>query len=316
MDCGTVSRRVSTARRVRPGSMIATRMQVFETAGQLRSREDGRTREKYKPMLKASSMSDLMGGASGRGLTKATPTASSESVVCNPSTGQAVALPTPHYQPSSSLLTCVRAHHNRPRPQLVTPPRVASTSSIDSDYSSSSQLSPTRDDITDTTIIINPGNEDLDPPQTSPTTGVRGTVGNLKQLFEAPRHHATLSRATSLPFLSQSQAPFPKAQPKPPHPVPVSKASTLPHHSCLKTRAKVPLLPPPPHLSHTTPTTKHVRIIEPHSTATLPWQPGARRSQRKAHLLPPTSHPANTRPPPPKPPRAANRMELHRFHQV
>lgn len=340
MDSGTVLRRATAGRRVRPGSMIATRMQVFEAAEQPGDRPAKGPRTLYK----ASSMGDLMGGAGGQGRTQTTPTIAGgtgcekalvKPVICNPSTGQAV--PLPHLPSASSLLQCIRATAlgppTKPRP-CHAPSRVASTSSTDSDYSSRSQLTPPcceedsaelSDDLTDL-------------PQTSPTTGVsrqRGAVGNLKQLFESQSSlHTPLSRATSLPSLPQ--APGHRVAILPHHQqvqtlqrtgvtglTDLASANTIPRSSCLRTsqtgqtgKAKVPLLPPP---------VKQVRIVEPESN---------RVAQRKVPLLPPSSsrphttaqcsssppttpsHPIPSDIPPPKPPRAAHRIRLAQLKQV
>ena len=348
MDSGEVCRRPKTGRRVRPGSMIASRMQVFEAAAAPPSSGGGMEEERKKscrPLFKARSMMDLVGGGGGgdsgggrREVSKATPMpAETRGVVCNPSTGQAII---PRVSSTTSLLTCIRAtaaaggHTHKPRPQPTPPVRGGSTSSNDSDYSTGSQHSPPRDE--------DPCN--LDPPdnlpQTSPTTGARGGgVGSLKQFFEKTQH-TPLSRASSLPHLtptppssSSSSTPFPHHHPHKvpvilPQPVPGGgrglKSSTLPTASCLRqspgqqspgrqSKLKTPLLPPP---------VKHVRIIDPRSQISHPHghSKSAVQYQKKLPLLPPlaartpvlinSSSPPSTVPPP-KPPRAPNRLQLH-----
>ena len=118
MDSGVVSRRVTSGRRVRPGSMIAARLQVFEAA-----EPAGECGLPASSLCKAKSMGDLLHGDGGWGQSVTTPTPSAVPVRCNPSTGQAL----PLVLSSSSLLQCVRAVTQgstpKPRPQ-PTPPLV------------------------------------------------------------------------------------------------------------------------------------------------------------------------------------------------
>ena len=341
MDSGAVCGRLKTGRRVRPGSMIASRMQVFEAAIQRPSgggKEESERRKIGKHLFKASSMMDLVGGGRGTA-SKATPTTGMRGVVCNPSTGQAII---PRVSSTSSLLTCTRATaagghaNNKPRPQPTPPSRGGSTSSADSDYSTGSQHSPPRDE--DPCNLDPPDDE---PPQTSPTTGASG-VKILKQFFEKSRH-APLTRASSLPHLPPSPVTpshTPSLTPSPlhhyhhPHKVPVllpqlikgwrgPKSSTLPTSSCLRqsparqSKIKAPLLPQP---------VKHVRIVEPCPQRNNPQDNAklAVHTHKKLPLLPPSvlrtppfrnpSNPPATVPPP-KPPRAPNRLHLHNIEQ-
>ena len=334
-----IPRQGVSARRVRPGSVIASRMMVFEAAVQQQSRENGRDGEDEaerpcRPLLKASSMADLTGRTGGWSLPKATPPAEPSGVVCNPSTGQAI----PRISSTSCLITCIRAttaggSTHKPHPPY-TPVRVGSTSSTDSDYSTGSQHSFPRDE--------DPPN--LDPPddplQASPTTGTRGVIGNLKHLFESP-HHSPLSRATSLPQITPSPlTPSPHTPPPQRHKVALvpkrpqlgPKPSTLPMPSCLRQpsggpprgdrQQKAPLMPP---------TVKQVRIFEPHpqrndcSDGTKSAMQIPRKIPLKIPLLPPVAPrtPAvrcsprspSSEVPPPKPPRAPNRLQLHNMQQ-
>ena len=328
-------RKLKAGRRVRPGSMIASRMQVFEAAIPKPNgkKEENDRRKAGKSLFKASSMINLVGAGRSTPL-KATPTTEARGVVCNPSTGQAII---PRVSSTSSLLTCIRApaatggHTHKPHPQPTPPIRGGSTSSTDSDYSTGSQHSPPRDE--------DPCNLELhdDPPQTSPTTGARGGSGvrSLKDFFEKSRH-APLSRAASLPHLAPSPVPF-SLTPSPrhhPHKVPVMlpqimaggrgpKSSTLPTSSSLRkspgrqAKLKSSLLPP---------LVKHVRIVEPcpqrknlHDNAKSTVQ-----THKKVPLLSPlalrtpsviNSSPLPSSVPPPKPPRAPNRLQLHNIEQ-
>ena len=328
-----VLRRVTSGRRVRPGSMIATRMQVFETVAE-------QTGDKpVMPLFKAQSMMNLMGGAGGWSQSKTTPTVEGQrvqkrGVVCNPSTGQAIPPPS-STSPLHHVQATIQDHTHKPHPRH-TPSHVGST-----DHTS--QLSPPQGE----------GPPDVppdDPPQTSPTTGAssaRGVVGGLKRIFETPRH-GPLTKATSLPFLTPSQLAHSHSSPVAQLPqLPAQKMAVLikqvqlvdgtgmrsgafPHSSsCLninQTRQtgltglagkvkKIPLMPPP---------VKHIRTREPQAIQ-LPRtdyhnnhdSPGV--THRKVPMLPPSLGPPaqySPRPPdsdgpPPKPPRAANRTRLH-----
>ena len=331
-----VTKRVTSSfgRRMRPGSMIASRMMVFEAAVQQQQQSNAagggrggweKREPTSRPLLKARSMVNLVSEAGY--LTKPAFTPEPRAVVCNPSTGQAV----PRVSSTSSLLTCIRAtatggpaHKPHPPP---TPVRGGSTSSTDSDYSTGSLHSPPRDE--DPSCLDPPD----DPPQASPTTGARRGIGNLKQLFEKS-HHTPLSRATSLPRLSPLSQPHPITPSPQPHKVAVLpnmkgcglKSSTLPTSFCPRKsgpprerRIKIPLLPL---------TAKHVRIVQPY-----PQRNGhhdnaksAERTHIKVPLLPPSASrtpairyssrsPASDVPPP-KPPRAPNRHQLHNIQQL
>ena len=350
MDVATVTRRAISGRRVRPGSMIATRMQMFELGGQ----EGG-----GGSIHKASSMGNLVGVASGQGQVQTTPTqvgrqvyhaeekAPAAAVVCNPSTGQ----PAPLARHQSSLLHCLRATRDpAPKPHSHTPFHVGSTSSNDSDHNSQLTSPHPEGDSAELPDQLPPL------PPSSPPAGAwkkRSSVVNLKQLFEAgPSQHAALSRAISLPSLLAPPQPqahrhmvavLPPSEPAQPAERTRStgwtntSSGSLSYYinkTCgtgLAGKAKVPLLPP----------IQQVRKVEPQPmfTGQLPRQPRntgrysgpalaepEREAQRKVPLLPPssyrppitqqTSHATPSDIPPPKPPRAAHRTRLAQEEEV
>ena len=281
--------------------MIATRMVIFESTEQQPDNSP-------EPIHKAVSMGNLMGGAGGS-LAIATEgkQGPSSSVMCNPSTGQAVLLP--RVPSSSSLLNCIRATTQGPSPKLR-PQHTPSPLTSDSDYSSgSSHLTPPRDG--------DPSEFPLDPPQMSPTTGMdspqmspttgmarqRGAVGALRQLFEITSpQHKSLFRATSLPTLHHSpQAP----QHRRPHPPPLVNTPPPPNTSSKASptrkgsKGKVPLLPP----------VKRVQFLESQTTSSRQQQSSSDHysnqhssnvgTHKKIPLLPQSASRPPTSPPTP-----------------
>lgn len=309
--------------------MIATRMVVFESTEQPLDNSP-------KPIRKAVSMRNLMGVAGG---SQATPIESkpvpSGSMMCNPSTGQAVLLP--RVLSSSSLLNCIRATTQGPSPK-PRPQHTPSPLTSDSDYSSgSSHPTPPCDGDPSELPLDPPQMSPTTSPQMSPTTGMapqrgRAAVGALKQLFEITSPHQTsLFRATSLPTLLHHSPQAPEH--RRPHPPPLVVNAPPPSKVSPTRQAgkgKVPLLPP----------VKRVQFHEPsgHQQSSSDHYSNQHSSNVGAHkkipLLPPSSWrppttsspptpPSSSWPPttpspppppsnipPPKPPRAAHRLRL------